>query len=264
MNILNTCLRNTLITCLVTGGLSAAALAQPVDPSNSDNPFDYVGALHNEGLDYAIAAHDPTNDDWVAVTAGTLQQIDAFVSDHFPSSSPCSLLMSAEQLAMSLDSTNDTFQSFLDQHLTPQQVAYANAILEAIDIQDNDPTATLGRLRDLETNIVRDLATEEAEPLQIMASVARHSAAYWTHEVFRGPESAWGILGTTIGEVVGDPITRGSSGLMNKLSGADTKGAIVGFIVSGGNPGAAVINGIRASALEFLGNIIDWFLGLFG
>lgn len=227
--------------------LAASASAQ-IDISNPDNPYDHIGSLHNQGLDYVIEQVSSGNQiQWSPESTMLLvtQHVLDFTAaaQEVESASP---YVDMELIATQFDQP-DNFKQLMNEMMTQTQKFYYAQISERMEDLTESPatgkaTAKLEQFRALETEIFDQMPEDEARPLLIGAAVARYSWFYWSQEILFTDQSRWE------GEIGGI-----SPGALRPIASADVDGAIAGAIggaIAGSLAGGAgVVPGAAAGSV---------------
>jgi hypothetical protein len=217
----------------------------PSDLGGFENPYDWVGEMHNKGLDYTldIVIEDPDHD-WTPEEIGILaadyyrseskdENLPAGTGDmDFPSLTGVSLGGKPRYITY-LDSLYDA--GVVSDHFR----GYAELVLGLCEQGDREGLATIAE------EIDRSAAADEEKAILLAAiSVGRHSLSYWS-------QTPKGCL-------------LGSSQMIHPIAAADMVGAAVGGLSSWWNNrgsgsidwwgigGAALIGGLGASTLGFI------------
>lgn len=160
------------------------------DVSNPTNAYDQAGRLHNEGLDYAIAARHtvgprrgPLN---IAVT-GRILELGAYADPASCAVGPADV----EQVAELIVADPETRYALLKEVLSAEDLAWVERIGSLMNI--DDPVGTAKELRKLEDEIRASVPEKEARSLLATASIARHSTEYWHRQGILGEKSLWDL-----------------------------------------------------------------------
>jgi hypothetical protein len=217
----------------------------PTDVSTFENPYDWVGEMHNKGLDYTLelAGEDPDHD-WTSEEVGNLaaqyyksqskdERLPTGAEDmDFPSLTAVSLAGRHRYTAF-LDSlyeagvVSDHFRSF------------AEAALDLCERGDRDGLA--GLAEEVHSSAVAD---EERVILLATISIGWHSLGYWSRGAGAGRlRSAQMVHPVAAADVVGAAVGGLSTWWNNRNSGHSDWMDIAG---------GALIGGLGASTLGFL------------
>ncbi len=253
-----------------------------VDFSNPDNPFDYVGALHNQGLDYFIDNYQgyPA---LIKVKNGqkefSLHEMWKIIGNFGRDNN----IQGLRQLTLNPHFRNTMNQEIVNNfpnlatQLSPLAYNYLQSILQSMPKTDSSYTHTIGSTtvassvgpcpikimickdytRNIENQILNDvnLSSDERAILLMSASVARHSYAYWTAVWMDSNDKWWKILN--------ENPNSGDNAFINPIVVKDVAGAIWGGVsayVAGNNVvTGAVLGAIGASiAVPAIVKLIDW------
>ncbi|MEM7244790.1 MAG: hypothetical protein AAF533_05570 [Acidobacteriota bacterium] len=254
------------ISLFFTALVSTAATAQ-VLPDNPANPFDYIGAKHNETLDFIIENKDELGEFGPAWNLqGTRLAVKYICAD--PSvgggiDAGCGTCLPMDALTLVgrtqclADLTRAEFLETID--LSFEQSQALSAVYSAIDKMGDLPPdsernadelraraqSVINSIKSVEAATLRTLRRDEAQVVLIAASIARHSTAYWT-EASLDSASLWA------NPPGGGPGSMGPLSLLDVIE-ADARGGSVPadpIIMLGG---AAV-----GSFYNILGQIWNW------
>jgi hypothetical protein len=145
-------------------------------PSNPNNPYDYVGQDHNDGLDYALAN--------LQVPVGSADDIISDIQGYFSSISSSfsvsAFLDSSQQLAADLENASDFCNIFSGKGFSNQFCNYYNVINGLLEAAST-PEDFYSSMRSLEEEInASSIDATEKGILLSSASVYRYSAYYWS------------------------------------------------------------------------------------
>jgi len=152
------------------------------------NPYQEVGILHNEGLDYVIKNLNPkepvTIEKIVELTAKYLQTVKN-------SSNKSDLALYYEFVATTINGLNQIpFQEFLREEKISKEGVYFINDIQNISPDFDFPT-TLKVLTNIESNILTSEMTEQEKQFPLICvSVAKSSVEYWIKQI-NDPKSAW-------------------------------------------------------------------------
>jgi len=212
-------------------------IAIAVDFTNPNNPFDYVGALHNQGLDYFINNYQ-NYPALIKVKNGkkefSLHEMWKIVGNFGRDNN----IQGLRQLTLNPHfrnaMNNDILNNFPNLETRMSTVAY-NYLQQILNAMPNTLTPTCFTIpsridsaitmcvvssKNIENNILNDtnLNAEEKVSLLCAASVARHSYTYWV--------SVWGDMNDKWWEIMGD-------GANNQYDARETANPDVGGAIWG-------------------------------
>jgi hypothetical protein len=215
------------------------------DVSNRDNPYDHIGALHNEGLDYVIGARKVVGDLPAPLATAIVGRAMEFVADQ--SHDPCGglSLVDLDEVAL-IVADPSSIDKFIERELTEEQISYYRRI-EALIPEMLEKDEAFEKMKALEKEIAADLGEQDAMPLLVAASIARNSSAYWGRQAALGEDSPW--FSRMGGE--GDP-------LEGPIVLADVAGGLAGLVIGGKKRRVlgAIIGTIIGSALEAIDQLV--------
>jgi hypothetical protein len=212
----------------------------------TNNPYDYVGRLHNAFLDLLERTARK-----VAESEGA-QDIDAndLLASFLQENEIEPLNMRPELPWSESADAIAGIDGLLDEGtISEAQHRYLREIEGAIDTTGHDleTAPALRALSDIETRVAGDDGLDETDKALVLstASVARHSAEYWAREA-HNPSSIW------FDPADPDVSSDGTTTIAKSTIGSDAKGAVEGAVVglaTGGTP-AAVAGGAAAGAIK--------------
>ena len=230
-----------LLATTLTPNAWAAGSKGGIQPTNPENPWDYIGQLHNQALDNIAT-------DLVA---------------HTPDPNPTQVSMSIwkEAVRISEDKIGDLdigafpFDSLADaatgrgvdlSGLDEEQQSYASQVLEIAGSPDYGPQEKIAALIQLEGEVAERLDSKRAFPILASSAVGRYSTAYWHSQ--DAETSPWNLY----------PDTGSFEGALespNQIIEADVGGAIAFFVLG---PEGMLIGAAIGSAFSIAGAIWDW------
>jgi hypothetical protein len=220
------------------------------DPSNPANPYDEVGQLHNELLDFAIGARSEVGSADAPLGTAMIGRAMGFTTQQY--GDPCSVSAvdfdSVARIVADPEGANEVVMGTLDD----DQVQYFLRIDEIASRLTTETESALDEMRALEAEILKNLPDEQAAPLLIGASVGRYSHAYWTTQSASSRTSPW-LVGTIYED-------GGAERKIPNWLKADLKGAISGAAggIGGGGIGILVgglLGGGVASAIQAIDDL---------
>jgi hypothetical protein len=152
------------------------------------NPYNQIGTLHNQGLDYIISnlSNSPTTDELANLAAKFI----CISGENIPSPT-------AFDTAKHYASASYAMNSYLcaDVKRKPQsfsnvQLNYYNQISETI--LGSDRNSIKQNLEALENEVIKSqISWKEQQPVLLAIAVGKASADYWNYQVDNQPQSAW-------------------------------------------------------------------------
>lgn len=160
------------------------------DPSNLNNPYDYIGYLHNKGIDYmfshSIEFYNPVSNainknnfkesfsNYYANYAGNFLDSIYNTSNNVDSLKSASLKFFTDEINFS------SLMASISDSLSPSQLNYYNSVLTTIN-NFSDFSTFKTQVVSIESSIINsNLSTNEKLVLLMGTSVARYSAHYWS------------------------------------------------------------------------------------
>ena len=234
----------------------AAPGAEKLDPSNSANPFDYVGQQHNDALNYIFSDHAgevaALQNDALALQNLYLKLCVQFALEQdyadakaFPLDGYLKLMTQQQQGLIVEHNFRDyaAYLSALDMppHLRPW-VEKFYAMLSEYPVENAGSLPGLFKtIRAFEAEAMVALGAEESAIILIAASTARYSAAYWNDKKgFDGAQLfGWGesffadAFGAGMGAAAGAAVGAAAGGAPS------VPGAVIGGLIGGGVASAA-------------------------
>lgn len=244
------------------------------DYSNENNPYDLIGATHNQKLDEWIAQKEQIETNVVDTNnffySETINDLNSLIPNN---SAEEAFIDNIINNLAELDDNQNSFESNLNLILESERANYF--ISELADIMDPDVTINrnledhLSLILDLEEEIMAE--SEENENLSegdkvillMSTSVARHSSGYW-YEVEHNL-SPWGTLGSGNGNAA---LSWGDIGIADLSAFADAcivgMGVGVGVIIATGGLAAGpalagVAGGAAWGSAKNAGSQLGWW-----
>ena len=218
------------------------------------NPYDALGKVHNEGLDYVVARLNPEEETKYERVVELVSQYLVAISKDEPHTDDCNSNTNgfmygyvAVGKAMNLIATPSVDDITNEAGFNPTQKGFINAILNVSDERAIDFEGTLKILQNIEEQILNSgLTPEEMEVPLITASISKYSVKYFMDHI-NDLDGKWKFF-------IEDDIAK-----FKWPWKADGKGAIggaLGGVTSG--PGGVVIGAIGGA----LGSSVAAALGL--
>lgn len=165
-----------------------------IDPSNPSNPVDHVGLWHNQSLDHSIEGMAELGVNPVVLTLASAELGGQFRDSVFGADYPSPPI---DESAIALYFHDR--QAFVDEarsRFDEEQARFYDQLLEVVGQLTPEMTAkenaAWGKsVRTLEESILGSLGEKRGEVLLAATSVARHSHAYWNHQLSLGSASPW-------------------------------------------------------------------------
>ncbi len=247
-----------------------------IDPSNSKNKYDYVGVMHNKGLEsfansYKTIKGLESNKKMsfaTLINSNTLylgqdNSINQFNSKLIESNSLLTYLKN-------IGSNNSSFVTAFDAinyRPSSEFKEYFIQMLNAVDgIDEKNETslkAYIDLMKNVENNIVAsNLQTNEKDILLAMASVGRYSGSYWFYKTSISNWNPNNVPHTSNKQIIKWDIAGGAGGAAT--------GAIIGGTVTipaggiGAVPGwvaGAITGAVGGSVSEAVFEFLDWLFG---
>lgn len=213
------------------------------DPSNSDNPYDYYGLVHNQGVEaYMATGMNDTDVEKVVESTNTLLLEETDFNDYFGGGA----MATASMLAPLVSDFPDNMEEVISAGNASSKVQdklneFTNYFLEVIDGEEITYEDAYNYIIEFESQILgqKSWTAEEREQLLSVTSVGRYSFFLWSNEQKAGDLSSKGK---------GKNTTQAKRPWWNwvVIGVADIGGAVVG---SAGGPAAGVGAGASASNL---------------
>ena len=213
------------------------------------NEYDYVGELHNEGLDYVLLELESAIEERVNITDSEKNVIINEAVKEFSASKNCSYDFSIDHvysIVSSITQDGNSLNKVLSEEINYQDSLTNNQnqlISEFFEIYNESVSyeSFISSINDFEVEADNILMDEEKEAIFSMTSVAEHSANYWQENMDK-----WEAI-----------LSEANTGL-NKRSAdwgqwrsfiiSDLTGALIGSIVLG--PAGAIPYAIVGSVTE--------------
>lgn len=201
------------------------------------NPFERIGVLHNQGLDYVVKKIPDKPDIYEIIriiseyTCSLLRPGGAYSENE--------LLQVSGIVSYAINHLNDIKTVYKDANLNETQIILLEKILSV------NPYVKLENqyenFRELEFEVFNyPMSYKDKEILLIGTAIGKHSALYWT-EVVKNPKNAWH-------KWLPDPNQPRYPLSKKKWANEDAKGAVSGAI-GGAAPGLVTGGGVLVGAL---------------
>lgn len=252
------------------------SIAIQLDPSNSKNKYDYIGVMHNKGLDsfinnykniYGLESNKKMSFTTL-INSNTLYLGQDISINQFNAS----LIKNNSLLTYlkSIGSSNSTFISAFDAiNIKPSNEynEYYIQMLNAVDGINEKDEASLKTYIELMKNVentiqVSTLQTNEKDMLLAISSVARYSSSYWFYKTSNSNWNPNNVPHTSCKTIIKWDIAGGAGGAAS--------GAIIGGTVTipaggiGAVPGwvaGAITGAVGGSVTEAVYEFLDWLFG---
>jgi hypothetical protein len=245
------------------------------DPSNSNNQYDYIGQMHNLGLEYVKNNFDDSVDpsDLGEVINGFNEVLGEFADQQgYTSTEIGDIQEDFEELFDGTFASNNT-NYLVNMNISTVAAGYISSVFDILDGMNQseidipfDLTIFIDDIKDIETDIFSsNLSTTEEQLVLGFTSITRYSLAYW-YDVAANPTDPWhDALGMSCSSGPSkidnsknngsvqyfETFIDGSGSDISKL-GVMAGGDGAGFIASGGN--ACVGLGVSG----FIGIVVYW------
>lgn len=223
-------LRSSVAFALLGLLFCAPVVVAQEEAANPDNPYDWIGQQHNEGLNAAIASREQVGTGILPLALASV----AVATEYGCGAANVRCINFSPSLsgAARVAAFPETTRQVVVSQLNPVQADFFLQMMSVLDNYSNDPTRAVAEMKVVESRILSStLASEQAMPLLMGASVGRYSVVYWNQQK-ADADSPW-IL------VAGMDLP-GAFGSTETITGADVAGAIVwGGMALGSGVGAA-------------------------
>lgn len=230
---------------------------------NLVNPYQYIGNLHNQGLDYIaqnlLSFEKLPNKPDIFITLSTTFVSKTNVFGNIPYND----LEVATTYAL-----NYNILDIYPKEFTEKQVFFAKQAETVFDGYESpfDHIDEINAKIDDQVRIIllSELAEKEQVPILCGLAVAKSSLYYW-YQQFVNPRSYWSQINDKQAEKSGNLKINWPQIDWKAVGKADLKGAVKGFIkglFTGGNVVAGAVGGaIEASATNLAGQLYDYYFG---
>ncbi|MCT4629571.1 hypothetical protein [Winogradskyella sp.] len=232
----------TFVTLSLTIFLSFLSSAQEVkNYGNMKNPFDKIGQLHNDALDYIIERNSKID----------VKEILSLADEYLKANnSKHSFKNSIEANSETVDAyykSGDKVNFLLNGNFLSNQGALVYVKIMNLKTSKENPANVINKIKEIEGEIIynKNLKEKERQLFLVATSVYRYSIAYWTNPK---NTSKWGIPNSNMHNMQ-------SKFSWGDLAGSDVEGAIAGGI--GGAFGGSV-------TLPVVGTVAGWVAGAAG
>jgi hypothetical protein len=224
-------LRSSVAFALLGLLFCAPVVVAQEEAANSDNPYDWIGHQHNEGLNAAIASRDQVGTSILPLALASV----AVATEYGCGAANVRCINFSPSLsgAARAAAFPQTTRQMVVSQLNPVQADFFHQVMSVIDNYSNDPARAVAEMKVVENRILTStLSPDQAMPLLMGASVGRYSVVYWNQQK-ADADSPWILVeGMDLPGAFGSPET---------IAAADAVGAIVGA-------GLALGSGVGAAA----------------
>ncbi len=199
---------------------------------NANNPYDQVGALHNDyiaDLEARYNAQTPLADLYGAIDHDMQRDYGSQLPPGFSAADYGNTVIQAMRV--------DAVGAYIDAlETTAEQKVLLKKLLQIMYTYESTPLCeVIDAIRNFENSLLQRYAPKRIQAVLVAASVGRYSLAYWDDRLQNGPSSAWNWrkiftavadgIGAAGGAVAGSATVVGgiAGGLMGGIS------ASVGF-----------------------------------
>jgi hypothetical protein len=219
------------------------------------NPYNQVGTLHNQGLDYLIdyLSNQPTTDELARLSAQFVCINGLGIPN--PTDFDTGQYYAAASYAMNSYLCNDIARK--PESFTNIQLNYFNKISKTIQ-DSSDRFSIRPDLEALEFEIMRsEISWKEQVPMLIAIAVGKYSADYWNYQIDNIGSSKW----ATYINQYGNPSTEMYTWVETDIQAFITT-VIVELVLPGGQTllATAVVTSLASSAAS---TIWGWLKGIF-
>lgn len=177
-----------------TVAMNSAPYTPCPDVANPANPFDYVGAAHNEGLEYILAHQPEWVNDEIALKEMFIGYTGDFVCDNGYGPAGDCFGITHNQLVNTVNTYESTPVNDIVADLgSPELQAYMNQLLEEVDTYTDSTQidSLLASIKRIESDVnASDLDADEKQTFLQSSSVGRYSMCYWFQE-YQKSHTSW-------------------------------------------------------------------------
>jgi len=228
-------IKRTIVCIFILSSFSFLTNCEKENAPDSDmkefvNPMEFVGVLHNQGIDYILENYKHSESP-VSLEDQVIKLANSFISSYQDNELVYNSTFDYDELGImvleDLEKKRISFEIDFSNKFGRKSLDFYNALLDIISENINSASQLYAKVNELETEInYSSLSDENKYVLLTACSVGRHSYNYWD-EFLKTNNLSFSVKGD----------------LIEELLNVDIKGSIIGAI------GGAIIGAIYGSVI---------------